>query len=91
MAKMTKKQEFDELSKFGCAFLQTNNYGGYCIVIDDSGEGVLWRDCTSRHERTAQRWQQIKWTMPRNEDAESRPYLTIYGHRYYIDQFKRCV
>lgn len=44
MAKMTKKQEFDELAKFGCSFLQTNNYGGYCIVIDDSGEDVLWRD-----------------------------------------------
>lgn len=27
MARITKKQEFDELSKFGCAFLQTNNYG----------------------------------------------------------------
>lgn len=32
MVRITKKQEFDELSKFGCAFLQTNNYGGYCIV-----------------------------------------------------------
>ena len=46
MARITKKQEFDELSKFGCAFLQTNNYGGYCIIIDDGGEQVLWRDCT---------------------------------------------
>lgn len=55
MAKITKKQEFDELSKFGCAFLQTNNYGGYCIVIDDGGEQVLWRDCTSRNEHTARR------------------------------------
>ena len=32
MARITKKQEF------GCAFLQTNNYGGYCYVIDDGGE-----------------------------------------------------
>lgn len=55
MARITKKQEFDELSKFGCAFLQTNNYGGYCIVVDDGGEGGLWRDCTSRNEHTAQR------------------------------------
>lgn len=53
MARITKKQEFDELSKCGCAFLQTNNYGGYCIVIDDGGEWVLWRDCTSRNEHTA--------------------------------------
>lgn len=57
MARITKKQEFDELSKFGCAFLQTNNCGGYCIVIDDGGEQVLWRDCTSRNEHTARRWQ----------------------------------
>lgn len=54
MAKITKKQEFDELSKFGCAFLQTNSYGGYCIVIDDGGEFVLWRDCTSRNDIMAQ-------------------------------------
>lgn len=57
MARITKQQEFDELSKFGCAFLQTNNYGGYSIVIDDGGEFVLWRDCTSRNEHTARRWQ----------------------------------
>lgn len=90
MARITKKQEFDELSKFGCAFLQTNNYGGYCIVIDDGGEGVLWRDCTSRNEHTAQRWQRIKYTCPRDPEAECRPYFTIYGTRYYLDDFKRC-
>lgn len=87
---MTKKQEFDELAKFGCAFLQTNNYGGYCIVIDDSGEDVLWRDCTGRIEHTARRWQRIKYTCPRDPEAEWRPYLTIYGRRYYIDEFMRC-
>ena len=87
MARITKKQEFDELSKFGCAFLQTNNYGGYCIVIDDGGEAVLWRDCTSRNEHTAQRWQRIKYTHPRDPEAEWRPYLTIYGTRYYLDEF----
>lgn len=69
MAKITKKQEFDELSKFGCAFLQTNNYGGYCIVIDDGGESVLWRDCTSRNEHTARRWQRIKYTCPRDPET----------------------
>lgn len=37
MARITKKQEFDELSQFGCSFLQTNNYGVYCYVIDDGG------------------------------------------------------
>lgn len=90
MKQITKKQEFDELAKFGCAFLQTNNYGGYCIVIDDGGEDVLWRDCTSRREHTAQRWQSIKWTCPRDPETESRPYFTIYGTRYYLDDFKRC-
>lgn len=90
MARITKKQEFDELAKFGCAFMQTNSYGGYCIVIHEDGEYVLWRDCTSRYEHTAQRWQRIKRTVPRDENAESRPYLTIYGCRYYIDQFMRC-
>lgn len=90
MAKITKKQEFDELSKFGCAYLQTNNYGGYCIVIDDGGEFVLWRDCTSRNEHTARRWQRIKYTCPRDPETESRPYLTIYGIRYYLDDFMRC-
>lgn len=90
MAKMTKKQEFNKLAKFGCAFLQTNNYGGYCIVIDDSGEGVLWRDCTSSFGHTARRWQQIKYTHPRNPEAWGRPYFTIYGRRYYIDEFIHC-
>lgn len=90
MAKITKKQEFDELSKFGCAFLQINNYGGYCIVIDDDGEEVLWRDCTSKNEHTAQRWQRIKYTCPCDPEAESRPYLTIYGTRYYLNDFMRC-
>ena len=90
MAKKTKKQEFDELAKFGCAFLQINNYGGYCIVIDDSGEGVLWRDCTGKNEHTARRWQQIKYTYPRDPEAEWRAYITIYGRRYYLDQFMRC-
>ena len=90
MARVSKKQEFDELAKFGCAFLQTNNYGGYCIVVDNCGEAVLWRYCTGENEHTAQRWQPIKYTCPRDPEAESRPYFTIYGTRYYIDDFMRC-
>lgn len=86
MARVTKQQEFDELSKFGCAFLQTNIYGGYSIVIDDGGEFVLWRDCTSRNEHTARRWQRIKYTCPRDPE-KWRPYFTIYGTRYYLDDF----
>lgn len=86
MARVTKQQEFDELSKFGCAFLQTNIYGGYSIVIDDGGEFVLWRDCTSRNEHTARRWQRIKYTCPRDPE-KWRPYFTMYGTRYYLDDF----
>lgn len=89
MARITKKQEFDELSKFGCAFLQTNNYGGICYVIDDGGEWVLWRDCTSRTEHTARRWQRIKYTCPRDPE-KWRPYFTVYGTRYYMNDFMYC-
>lgn len=86
MAKITKQQEFDELSKFGCAYLQTNNYGGICYVIDDGGEWILWRDCTSKNEHTARRWQRIKYTCPRDPE-KWRPYFTVYGTRYYLDDF----
>ena len=55
MARITKQQEFDERSKLGCAFLQTSNYCGYCIVVDDGGESVLWRECTGMNGHTAQR------------------------------------
>lgn len=89
MVKITKKQEFDELSKFGCAYLQTNNYGGICYVIDDGGEWVLWRDCTSRTEHTARRWQRIKYTCPRDPE-KWRPYFTVYGTRYYMNDFMYC-
>lgn len=89
MARITKKQEFDELSKFGCAFLRTNNYCGICYVIDDGGEWVLWRDCTSRNEHTARRWQRIKYTCPRDPE-KWRPYFTVYGTRYYMNDFMRC-
>ncbi len=44
MKRITKQQEFDELSKLCCSYLQANSY---CIVIDDGGEWVLWRNCTS--------------------------------------------
>lgn len=89
MARITKQQEFDERSKLGCAFLQTGNYCGYCIVVDDGGEAVLWREYTGMNEHTAQRWQRIKWTCPRDPETDSRPYFTIYGIRYYLDEFMR--
>ncbi len=86
-----KAKEFDQLMNRGAAgFLATCNYGGIVIVIDDSGEGVLWRKDFGDWKHTAQRWQPIKWTAPRSEDQEARPYFTIYGRRYYLDQFMRC-
>lgn len=32
-------------------------------------------------------WQNIKYTSPRNPEAESKPYLTYQGRRFYVDQF----
>lgn len=87
--KQTKEQEFNNLAVCGEFFSQTNSYGGIAIVVDVDGEAVLWRDCTSPREHTARRWQRIKWTV--NQDPEKiRPYFTIYGRRYYIDDFMRC-
>ncbi len=41
MARVTKETEYNELAKFGERFKQTNNYGGYGIVINDYGDAVL--------------------------------------------------
>lgn len=43
MAKLTKEMEYNEFAKFGECFMQTNNYGGYGIVVNDDGRfyGVL--------------------------------------------------
>lgn len=89
MAKLTKEMEYNELAKFGECFMQTNNYGGYGIVINDDGM-VLWRSYLSPGDgHTAQRWQNIKLTSPKNEN-EARAYFTIYGTRYFLDDFYRC-
>lgn len=78
------------MAKYGCAYLQTSNSGGFCIVIDDGGESVLWRESIDGKEHTAQRWQCVKYTCPRDPEADTRPYFTIYGTRYYLDEFMRC-
>jgi len=91
MAKVTKEMEFDELAKKAQFFLCTSNWDGIVIVVDDRTESILWRkDFGSDYKHTARRWQEIKWTHPRNEDQEPRPYFTIYGTRYYLDNFMRC-
>lgn len=85
---MTKKQEFDELKKKGCFALQTCNWGGFLLVLDETYENALWRLQTDK-EHTARRWQHIKVTRPRNSEAW-REYITIYGTRYYLDEFTRA-
>ena len=76
------------VSTFACPSVDTPSYGDPVILHkDDGGEGALWRDCTSRNEHTAQRWQRIKYTCHRDPEAEWRSYLTIYGRRYYLDEF----
>ena len=90
MAKYTKEMEYKELAKRGECFCATSNCGGLGIVVSNDGCGVLWRRYCMDKSHTAQRWQEIKYTFPRNEDQEARPYITIYGTRYYLDNFMRC-
>lgn len=90
MAKYTKEMEYNELAKRGECFCATSNCGGYGIVVNAGGDAVLWRRYCMEQEHTAQRWQEIKYTFPRNEEAEARPYFTVYGTRYYLDNFMRC-
>ena len=90
MAKVTKETVYDQLKKI-CEFgTSVTNSFGYGIVVDSATECVLWRAYYSNNTtHTAQRWQEIKYTFPRNEE-EARPYITIYGTRYYLDEFMRC-
>lgn len=32
-------------------------------------------------------WQNIKWTCPKNEQEESKPYVTYQGRKMYLDEF----
>ena len=91
MAKVTKETVYDQLKKIGEFGTSVTNSLGYGIVVDSATECVLWRAYYSDNTtHTAQRWQEIKWSVPRNEDQEARPYITIYGTRYYLDEFMRC-
>lgn len=86
--KRTTESEFNELAKHSYGVCALSNLGGFAIVISRDGSNVLWRENWNGHAHTAQRWQQIKYTNPRN--GESRAYITIYGRRYYIDDFMRA-
>lgn len=89
MAKQTIKQQYDEIAKFGELFEQTNAFGGVCAVIDDNGEGVLYKVCETRTDEYCNRWQRIKWTACQ-DPGKVRPYFTIYGRRHYLDNFTFC-
>ena len=90
MAKVTKETIYDQLKKIGEFSTSVTNSFGYGIVVDSATECVLWRAYYSDNTtHTAQRWQEIKYTFPRNEE-EARPYITIYSTRYYLDEFMRC-
>ena len=91
MAKVTKETVYDQLKKIGEFGTCVTNSFGYGIVFDSATDCVLWRAYYSDNTtHTAQRWQEIKYTFPRNEEEEARPYITIYGTRYYLDEFMRC-
>lgn len=90
MAKNTKEMEYNRLAKYGECFCTISNCGGLGIVVSSDGSGVLWRRYCMDKSHTAQRWQEIKYTFPRNEETEARPYFTVYGTRYYLDNFMRC-
>lgn len=90
MAKNTKEMEYNRLAKYGECFCTTSNCGGLGIVVSSDGSGVLWRRYCMDKSHTAQRWQEIKYTFPRNEETEARPYFTVYDTRYYLDNFMRC-
>lgn len=90
MAKNTKEMEYNRLAKYVECFFATSNCGGLGIVVSSDGSGVLWRRYCMDKSHTAQRCQEIKYTFPRNEETEARPYFTVYGTRYYLDNFIRC-
>lgn len=90
MAKNTKEMEYNRLAKYGECFFATSNCGGLGIVVSSDGSNVLWRRYCMNKSHTAQRWQEIKYTFPRNEETEARPYFMVYGTRYYLDNFMRC-
>lgn len=70
MARVTKETEYNELAKFGECFKQTNNYGGYGIVVNEYGDAVLWRSyLTPSDGHTAQRWHQIDGSKGRQRPA----------------------
>lgn len=76
----TLKEQFEALKKTnGFGYLCISNLGGIEVVINNSNDGVLYK----YYNKIGYRWQEIKYT------AKGRGYFTIYGKRYYLDNFMR--
>lgn len=89
MARITIKQQYNELAKHGECF-ESEGYGGYCLVLDEYGERALYKVCYNNREDLCARWQRVKYTMPKSDNVCPRPYITIQGRRHYLDNFMRC-
>lgn len=70
----TKKEIFKPVA--GCCL---SNYGGVEIMLNENNDAVLY----SWYGKICQRWQEIKY----NKSGD--PYFTIYGRRYYLNNFMR--
>lgn len=60
-----------------CGYLAICNSGGVEVMINDSGDAVIY----SWFGKIARRWQPIR------QSAKGRDYFTIYNRRYYLDEF----
>lgn len=69
-----KKEEFKPNG-----YLTISNLGGVEIMINYTGESIIY----SWYGKISRRWQSIKY------DNNGDPYFTIYGRKYYLNQFMR--
>lgn len=69
-----KKEDFKP-----CGYLTICNLGGIEVMINNSGDAVIY----SWFGKVARRWQPIK------QSAKGRDYFTINNKRYYLDEFMR--
>jgi len=79
------------INKAVLASVALSNFGGVCIErinygIDDTVTHFEKYDETLETRRSTSK---IRYTNPRGEDAEPKPYFMRSGRRYYIDEFMR--
>lgn len=61
-----------------CAYKTLSNLGGIEIMINNSGDSIIY----SWYGKIAKRWQEIKY-------SSKGAYFTIHGKKYYISEFMR--